>query len=82
VLESPVAFECKKTQIVQLQTATGDTVPTWLVLGEVVAVHIAQGLLKDGVYDTAGADHILRGGGAADYFTIGPEQLFHMRRPA
>ncbi|MEI8171462.1 MAG: flavin reductase family protein [Rhodoferax sp.] len=82
VLESPVAFECKKTQIVQLQTATGDRVPTWLVLGEVVAVHIAKNLLKDGVYDTAGADHILRGGGAADYFSIGPEQLFHMRRPA
>ena len=82
VLESPVAFECKKTQIVQLQTATGDTVPTWLVLGEVVAVHIAHSLLKDGVYDTAGADHILRGGGAADYFSIGPEQLFHMHRPA
>jgi len=82
VLESPVAFECKKTQIVQLQTATGDTVPTWLVLGEVVAVHIAHSLLKDGVYDTAGANHILRGGGAADYFSIGPAQLFHMRRPA
>lgn len=82
VLESPVAFECKKTQIVQLQTASGDTVPTWLVLGEVVAVHIAHKLLKDGVYDTAHADHVLRGGGAADYFSIGPEQLFRMHRPA
>ena len=82
VQESPVSFECKKTQIVQLQTAAGDTVPTWLVLGEVVAVHIAKSLLKDGVYDTANADHILRGGGAADYFSIGPEQLFRMHRPA
>ena len=82
VLESPVAFECKKTQIVQLQTAAGDTVPTWLVLGEVVAVHIEKSLLKDGVYDTAHADHILRGGGAGDYFSIGPEQLFRMHRPA
>lgn len=82
VQESLVTFECKKTQIVQLQTAAGDTVPTWLVLGEVVAVHIAQSLLKDGVYDTANADHILRGGGAADYFSISPAQLFHMHRPA
>jgi flavin reductase (DIM6/NTAB) family NADH-FMN oxidoreductase RutF len=48
----------------------------------VVAVHIDQALLKDGVYDTAAAGHVLRGGGAADYFTIGPEQLFRMRRPA
>jgi len=81
VQESPVAFECRRTQVIQLQTAAGDMVPTWLVLGEVVAVHIDRLLLKDGVYDTSGADHVLRGGGAADYFTIGPQQLFRMVRP-
>ena len=81
VAESPVSFECRVAQIVQLQGASGDKVPTWLVLGEVVAVHIAQALLKDGVYDTAAAGHILRGGGPGDYFSIGPEQLFQMRRP-
>lgn len=81
VAESPVAFECRCTQIVQLQRADGETVPTWLVLGEVVGVHIDRALLKDGVYDTANAGHILRGGGPADYFTIGPEQLFRMHRP-
>ena len=82
VLESPVAFECRRTQIVQLQGIDGVKVPTWLVLGEVVAVHIAKSLLKDGIYDTATAGHILRAGGPADYFTVGPEQLFRMRRPA
>ena len=82
VAESPVTFECRSTQIVQLQGIDGEKVPTWLVLGEVVAVHIAKALLKDGVYDTAGAGHILRGGGPADYFTVGPEQLFKMYRPA
>jgi len=82
VLESPVSFECRSTQIVQLEGADGAKVPTWLVLGEVVAVHIAQRLLKNGVYDTAGAEHILRGGGPGDYFTVGPEQLFKMYRPA
>ena len=81
VLESPVSFECRVSQIVQLQAADGQKVPTWLVLGEVVAVHILQTLLKDGVYDTAHAGHILRGGGPADYFSVGPEQLFRMRRP-
>ena len=81
VQECPVAFECRTTQILQLQGANGDKVPTWLVLGEVVAVHIDQTLLKNGVYDTAAAGHILRGGGPSDYFSIGPEQLFHMRRP-
>jgi len=82
VMESPVSFECRCTQIVQLQGANGEQVPTWLVLGEVVAVHIAQALLKDGIYDTAAAGHVLRGGGPADYFSVGPEQLFRMRRPA
>lgn len=82
VAESPVSFECRTTQIVQLQGADGQKVQTWLVLGEVVAVHIARRLLRDGVYDTASAEHILRGGGPADYFSIGPEQLFRMRRPA
>ncbi|WP_287878298.1 flavin reductase family protein [Acidovorax sp.] len=81
VAESPVTFECRSTQILQLQGIDGAKVPTWLVLGEVVAVHIAKTLLKDGVYDTAGAGHILRAGGPADYFTVGPEQLFKMRRP-
>lgn len=82
VAESPVSFECRLTQILQLQGADGEKVPTWLVLGEVVAVHIAKALLKDGVYNTAGAGHVLRGGGPADYFSVGPEQLFRMHRPA
>jgi len=81
VLESPVAMECRLTQLIQLQRADGAQVPTWLVLGEVVGVHIDRRLLKDGVYDTAAAGPILRGGGPADYFSIGPEQLFRMFRP-
>ena len=44
-------------------------------------VHIAQSLLQNGVYNTAAAGHVLRGGGVGDYFTMGPGQLFLMRRP-
>ncbi|NWA00656.1 flavin reductase family protein [Pseudomonas gingeri] len=81
VLESPVSFECKVTQIIQLQRADQALVPSWLILGEVVAVHIARHLLKDGIYDTAAAEPILRGGGPADYFQLGPQALFKMFRP-
>jgi len=81
VAQSPVSFECRLTQLVQLQAASGEKLNSWLVLGEVVAVHIAQRLLKQGVYDTASAEHVLRGGGAADYFSITPAQLFKMHRP-
>jgi flavin reductase (DIM6/NTAB) family NADH-FMN oxidoreductase RutF len=81
VAESPVSFECRLSQLIQLQRADGQQVPTWLVLGEVVGVHIDRALLKDGVYDTAAAQPILRGGGPADYFAIAPEGLFRMFRP-
>lgn len=81
VARSPVSFECRRTQILPLQNLAGEEVGTWLVLGEVVAVHIARRLLKNGVYDTAAADPVLRGGGPADYFGIGESQRFRMSRP-
>ena len=81
VLESPVNFECRLSQLIQLQGADGVQVNSWLVLGEVVAVHIDRALLKDGVYDTAAARPILRAGRLGDYFEIRPDAMFHMRRP-
>jgi flavin reductase (DIM6/NTAB) family NADH-FMN oxidoreductase RutF len=81
VAESPVSFECRVTQIVQLQTVEGAQVPTWLVLGEVVAVHIRRALLVDGVFDTLAAQPVLRGGGAGDYFRLEPDSKFFMKRP-
>ncbi|TWI47282.1 flavin reductase (DIM6/NTAB) family NADH-FMN oxidoreductase RutF [Pseudomonas duriflava] len=81
VAETPVSFECKLTQLIQLQTASGDNLNTWLVLGEVVGVHIDTALLVDGVYQTAQARPILRGGGPADYFEISQDSLFRMNRP-
>ncbi|KQN92550.1 Asp/Glu/hydantoin racemase [Sphingomonas sp. Leaf231] len=82
VARSPVQFECKVTQIVQLQDRGGADLPSWLVLGEAVAIHIDAAMLEDGVYQTARARPILRGGGPADYFEIGEAQRFAMRRPA
>ena len=79
VKESPVSFECKVTQIVQLEGADKAKCESWLILGEVVAVHIAEHLLKDGVFDTAAGQPIFRGGGPADYFELGP--IFKMARP-
>ena len=81
VLQSPVAMECKVSQIVQLQAADGTPANTWMVFGEVVGVHIDESLLVDGVYDTGLAEPVMRGGGPADYFSVGPAQRFRMRRP-
>ena len=82
VLESPVNFECRLTQLVQLRDTEGQAVDTWLVLGQVMAVHIDSQWLVDGVYDTAGPRPILRGGGPADYSEVGPDTMFRMVRPS
>ncbi len=79
--ESPVAFECRLLQQVQLQDLEGTALPTWVTFGQVVAVHIDRRLLKDGVYDTAEARPILRGGGPADYFEVAEDNKFKIYRP-
>jgi flavin reductase (DIM6/NTAB) family NADH-FMN oxidoreductase RutF len=81
VLESPVNFECRLSQVVNLLSADGATTEGWLVLGEVVAVHIDPALLRDGVYDTAAAHPILRAGRMGDYAEIIPSAMFEMKRP-
>ncbi|WP_404993829.1 flavin reductase family protein [Cupriavidus pauculus] len=81
VAESAAHFECKLTDVIQLRDHGGATIPTWLVLGEVVAVHIRQDLLKDGIFDTFGAGIILRAGGPSAYALIGPENRFDLARP-
>jgi flavin reductase (DIM6/NTAB) family NADH-FMN oxidoreductase RutF len=81
VRESPVSFECRLTQLIRLQDRSGQLLESWLVLGEVIGVHIDKAMLRDGIYDTVAAQPILRGGGPADYFTIGEAQRFLMYRP-
>ncbi len=79
--EARVAMECKLADVVQLKSAAGEMVRSWLVLGEVVMVHIDRTLVKDGVYDTAGAHPILRAGGPTAYAEIRPDAMFDMVRP-
>jgi flavin reductase (DIM6/NTAB) family NADH-FMN oxidoreductase RutF len=81
VAAAKVAMECKVADIVQLRSAAGVPAPAWLVLAEVVGVHIAADLIKDGVFDTFGAGIVLRAGGASAYARITPESRFDLRRP-
>ena len=81
VQESPAAFECRCTDILQLKGADGVKARAWLVLGEVVAVHIDKAVLRDGVYDTATVEHLARGGGRGDYFWVSDATLLRMERP-
>ena len=81
VAESPVNFECRVSEIVQLRGHAGNPVKAWLVLGEVVAVHIAKRLLPGGIFDTFGAGVILRAGGPTAYAEIGLAARFDLARP-
>ncbi|HWT32809.1 MAG TPA: flavin reductase family protein [Microbacterium sp.] len=81
VTESPVAFECRLTQLINLTDLSGRPTAGWLTLGEVVMVHIADDVLVDGAYDTVAAHPIVRGGGPVDYWEITEQARFRMKRP-
>jgi flavin reductase (DIM6/NTAB) family NADH-FMN oxidoreductase RutF len=79
VAESPAALECKLLQVVRLNTLDGKPMKNWLALGQVVGVHIRREYLKDGIFDTAAAQPIMRAGYRGDYANIG--EMFEMMRP-
>ncbi|MBY0582290.1 MAG: flavin reductase family protein [Sphingomonas sp.] len=79
VAASPVQFECRHTQTLQLTSAAGVATDSWVILGEVVGIHIDPAMIEDGVYQTMRAAPVMRGGGWGDYFDLGP--LFRMNRP-
>lgn len=82
VAASPVSMECRLTQIVQLNNTEKQPLDTWVVFGQVVAVHIAHAYLNEGVFQLVDAQPIMRAGGLGDYFTISADNGFFMGRPA
>jgi flavin reductase (DIM6/NTAB) family NADH-FMN oxidoreductase RutF len=82
VAGAPVSFECVLTQQVRLTDRSGTAVDAWLTLGEVVAVHIDEELVADGVYSTTAARPVVRGGGPSTYYEITEDRRFDLVRPA
>lgn len=78
VAASPAALECKLLSVQQLVDLDGQAIPRWLVLGQVVGIFIDEAYLRDGRFDTAGANPIARCG-YADYAEV--ESLFSITRP-
>jgi flavin reductase (DIM6/NTAB) family NADH-FMN oxidoreductase RutF len=69
VAEAHAALECKVVEIVPLKNARGESIDSYLVLGEVVAFHIDDALIRDGRFDTAAAQPVARCG-YQDYAVI------------
>lgn len=78
VAAAHAALECKVVEIVPLKNARADALDTYLVLGEVVAFHIDDALIRDGRFDTAAARPLARCG-YQDYAVV--ESLIALARP-
>lgn len=81
VAASPVSFECRVSDIVPLRGADGQPSAGVLTIGEVIAVHIDESMLAEGIYQTALAQPVLRGGGPSAYFEVLAEGRFDLVRP-
>lgn len=81
VAASPVSFECRLTQILRLDGASGKPTDSWMVFGEVIGIHISPETVVDGGYVTCLGQPILRAGGPGDYFTLDEANRFVMQRP-
>ncbi|MCB8822689.1 flavin reductase family protein [Microvirga rosea] len=80
VAQAPAALECRWVQTVPLVPLEGGTPTYFLVIGQVVGIHIDDRFIVDGLVDTAAMRPIARSG-YRDYFVATPETKFAMTRP-
>ena len=78
VAEAHAALECKVVGVTALKDSRGEAIDAYLVLGEVVAFHIDDALIRDGRFDTAAAQPVARCG-YQDYAVV--ESLIALARP-
>ncbi|MGH6665632.1 MAG: flavin reductase family protein, partial [Pseudolabrys sp.] len=78
VKASPCALECRLVKVVSVETADGAPLDNYVVLGEVIGVHIDERYIVDGRLDTAAVKPIARCG-YDEYAVV--ESVFAMQRP-
>ncbi len=80
VAEAPAALECRFLQTVPLVPLEGGAPGYFLVIGQVVGIHIDDRFITDGLVDTAAMRPIARAG-YRDYFVSTAETRFSITRP-
>jgi flavin reductase (DIM6/NTAB) family NADH-FMN oxidoreductase RutF len=80
VKESPVAFECRHFQTIDLPPNPGAKSGYHMVIGLVVGIHIDDRYIRNGLVDTAAMRPIARLG-YMDYAVVTPETTFTIDRP-
>jgi flavin reductase (DIM6/NTAB) family NADH-FMN oxidoreductase RutF len=78
VAASPAALECRVVHAMRLQDVDGKELEGWIIIGQVVGVHIEEAFLRDGRFDTAAAQSVARCG-YRDYTVV--TELFDALRP-
>jgi flavin reductase (DIM6/NTAB) family NADH-FMN oxidoreductase RutF len=78
VAASPASLECRVVHAMQLHDTEGEKLDGWLIIGQVVGVHINEAYLRDGRFDTAAAQPLARCG-YRDYATV--TEVFEALRP-
>jgi len=78
VASSPASLECKVVSHAQLQDVNGKALQGWIIIGQVVGVHIQDSYIRDGRFDTALAQSVARCG-YRDYSAV--TELFEALRP-
>jgi flavin reductase (DIM6/NTAB) family NADH-FMN oxidoreductase RutF len=79
VAEAHASLECKVLDTIPLKNLQGEPIDRYLVLGEVVAVHIDDRFVREGRFDIAAAQSIARCG-YQDYAVV--EKVFALARPS
>src|SRR4051794_32620253 len=70
VAESPAALECRLIGVIPIPDLDGNETNNFLVLGQVVGVHLDPACLKDGLFDITAARTIARCGYRGDYTEV------------
>ena len=78
VAAAPAALECRVVHSLQLRDVDGEALEGWVIIGQVVGVHIDDAYIRDGRFDTAAAQPIARCG-YRDYAAV--TELFEALRP-
>ena len=78
VADAPAALECRVTHVIDLTDLDGRPTDGYLVLGQVVGVHLDERFIREGRFDTAAAQSLARCG-YRDYAVV--DQVFELMRP-
>ncbi|QCI97800.1 flavin reductase family protein [Agrobacterium larrymoorei] len=79
VSEALAALECRVTQIIQPTDIDGKPADSWVVFGQVMGIHIAEDIIRDGRIDMSLARPVARMG-YMDY-ADGGSDVFQLARP-